>query len=578
MSGENRKVEVFIEPMTRIEGHLAVHAVADREKGIYVDAHTSGTMFRGFEIILKGREPADAIWITQRICGVCPVPHGIASVQAVDMTYNALPTPFAVVIRNLIHLSEEMYDPLLGCTILQGPDYSESVVKKLNPKWWDEAQKRKAERSDLHGYSTIADIMRALEPFKGSLWLKGLEISKLARKMASLLGGKHPHTASFVPGGVAKTVSASDVEKFIAMLSHHIAFSKELVPAFDDLLDFVSEMGYGDAGAREGVYLISYGCYDDPQAYDANYENMSKWGEVRKVTPGVVIDGKLITTDLVEINLGIREYVSKSYYDMWDKREVKSDPLGNEVPLEHPWNRELRPRPGPAKNWGGRYSWITSPRWEDWRNRVGGGMYVVEAGPIARLWVTSMAGKISESKGGGMEFTLPTATLGGFKVSEEHTFEWKIPAKLNSVERLRARAYYYAYSVYVALGMVSQALSMIKDGKADVWSRYKRPKEGIGVGMTEAMRGALAHWCVMRNGKIWRYQIITPTTWNMSPRGPKNEPGPGEEAIVGTPITEEGPELDGIDVVRVVRSFDPCLACSVHLYKGGKVIKEISIT
>jgi len=121
-------------------------------------------------------------------------------------------------------------------------------------------------------------------------------------------------------------------------------------------------------------------------------------------------------------------------------------------------------------------------------------------------------------------------------------------------------------------------LSMIKDGKADVWSRYKRPKEGIGVGMTEAMRGALAHWCVMRNGKIWRYQIITPTTWNMSPRGPKNEPGPGEEAIVGTPITEEGQELDGIDVVRVVRSFDPCLACSVHLYKGGKVIKEISIT
>ncbi len=252
-----KKAEVFIEPLTRIEGHLAIHAVADLDTRKYVEAHVYGTMFRGIEVILKNREPADAIWITQRICGVCPTPHGLASVQCVDMTYNAPPPPFATAVIDLIMLSEQLYDSALGCGILQGPDYSEIVVKKLNQELWSEAQKRKAERSDLHGYSTIADIMTALNPLSGSLWLKCLQMAKIGRKMASLLGGKHPHVNSFVPGGVAKTVTATDLEMFAAMLAQQIAFSKELIAAFDDLINFLIDMNYDNVGVRE-ANLISY--------------------------------------------------------------------------------------------------------------------------------------------------------------------------------------------------------------------------------------------------------------------------------------------------------------------------------
>ncbi|RLG41170.1 MAG: cytochrome C [Thermoproteota archaeon] len=557
--------EIYIEPLTRIEGHLAIHAVGDLDKKKYVDAHSYAVMFRGFEIILKNREPADAIWITQRICGVCPTPHGLASVQCIDMTYNVSPPPFAVAIRNFIHISEQLYDAILGCGILEGPDYSEPVVKKLNPDWWDKAKDAAAENRDLHGYGTIADIMTALTPLKGTLWLRCLQMSKMGRKMAALLGGKHPHVNSFVPGGVAKTVTASDLEMFSAMLSQHIAFAKEFVSAFDDLLNFVLEMGYEDAGKRE-ANLISYGSYDDPYAYTGKYEDLTKWGDKRKVTPGVVIKGNLVTTDLTEINLGIREFITHSYYEEWE--HSRAHPLISDLSIWHPWNKETKPAPSRPRNWDGKYSWGTAPRWEDWKKRVDGKIHVVEAGPIARMWTTASAQKVDESTGTSVKFTLPKATVAGFRVSDEMTFEWKIPKIVNAVERIRARAYYHAYSAYVAYNALLEVFEMIKKGETKIWSEYKRPKEGIGVGLTEAMRGALGHWCIMKGGKIYRYQVITPSTWNESPRDINGAPGPYEDAIIGTPITEQGEELDGIDVVRVVRSFDPCLACSVHVYNG----------
>ena len=574
-----KRAEVFIEPLTRIEGHLAIYATADLETKRYVEAYVYGTMFRGIEVILKGREPADAIWITQRICGVCPTPHGLASVECVDMTYNAPPTPFAVAMRDLALASDQMYDSSLGCGILQGPDYSEAIVKRLNPDWWNEAQKRKAERSDLHGYGTIADIMRALNPISGSLWLKCLQMAKIGRKMASLIGGKHPHVNSFVPGGVAKTVTASDLEMFAAMLAQQIAFSKELTAAFDDLAEFLVDVGYGEAGVRENNFL-SYGAYDDPYAYNAKYEDMAEWGEKRSVTPGVVIGGELVTTDLVEINVGIREYVTHSYYEEWDGRDLEKDPLGNELAPEHPWNKDTLPKPGPPKAWEGKYSWTTAPRWHDWRKRIDGEVHVLEAGPIARLWVTAKARKVPESTGSSLKFTLPRASVVGFRVTEELTLEWKIPEKVNAIERVRARAYYHAYSAYVAYSILLKALEMVKKGEDRIWNPYRRPKEGIGVGLVEAMRGALGHWCIMRNGRVHRYQVITPTTWNASPRGPKGEPGPYEKAILESPVTEPVSErLNGIDVVRIVRSFDPCLACSVHVFNGdGKVLRRITLT
>lgn len=561
--------EIYIEPLTRIEGHLAIHAVGDLKARKYTDAHSYAVMFRGFEIILKNREPADAIWITQRICGVCPTPHGLASAQCIDMVYNVSPPPLAVALRDFVHMSEQLYDSALGCGILEGPDYSEPVVKKFNLDWWSEAEKTKAENGGLHGYSTIAEIMSALTPLKGSLWLKCLQMVKVGRKMASLFGGKHPHANSFVPGGIAKTATASDLEMFSAMLAQHIAFAKEFVSAFDDLLNFVAKMGYEEAGRRE-PNLISYGCYEDPYAYTGRYEDLSKWGEKRKVSPGVVLNGNLVTGDLTEVNVGVREFINHSYYEEWNLKDVEKDPSGNPIALQHPWNKDTKPLPREPHNWEGKYSWGTAPRWHDWRNKVDGGTHVVEAGPISRMWATAKAGKVEESTGSSVKFTLPKAVVAGFRVPDEITFEWKIPNHVNAIERIRARAYYHAYTAYVAYNLMLDAFEMVKKGETSVWSKYKRPKEGIGVGLIEAMRGALGHWCIMRNGKTHRYQVITPSTWNESPRDHLGSPGPYEDAIIGSPITEQGGELDGIDVVRVVRSFDPCLACSIHVYNEGK--------
>jgi hydrogenase large subunit len=147
--------------------------------------------------------------------------------------------------------------------------------------------------------------------------------------------------------------------------------------------------------------------------------------------------------------------------------------------------------------------------------------------------------------------------------------EWKVPSAVNALERVRARAYFHALSAYLAYKQFVQAVDLVNKGQTKVWNRYKRPKNGIGVGMTEAMRGALAHWVVMSDGKIQRYQIITPTAWNVSPRDHLERPGPYEQAIIGTPITEPSGNgsLDGIDVVRTIRSFDPCLACTVQVFR-----------
>ncbi|MFH1662584.1 MAG: nickel-dependent hydrogenase large subunit [Chloroflexota bacterium] len=365
----NTTTEINIEPLTRIEGHMGIHAEADLEAGKYVDAHCYATMFRGLEEILKGREPADAIWLTQRTCGVCPTPHATASVIAVDMAYNAPPPPFAIGIRNLIEMSEETYDGALGCGILEGPDYSEAITAKMNPDIMKKANDTNAPSAEAHGYATIGDIMRALDPVTGSLWLKCLNASKVGIKMLSLLGGKHPHIQTFIPGGVAKTVSMEELERFYAMLAQEVAFTKELVPIFDDLLNFLAAEGMDKVGCTP-VNLLSHGMYDDPLAYDANYNNMSSWAEKRAITPGVIIDGKLITNDLVEINVGINEFVTHSYYEETKSASIVSDPLGNKLDKNHPWNEETPPKPGKEKDWENKYTWAKTPRWHVGRKEL----------------------------------------------------------------------------------------------------------------------------------------------------------------------------------------------------------------
>jgi hydrogenase large subunit len=293
------------------------------------------------------------------------------------------------------------------------------------------------------------------------------------------------------------------------------------------------------------------------------------------VTPGVVVDGKLVTTDLVEINLGMRILLGSSYYRDWEGQEifVTHDPLGNKVDPRHPWNQHTLPMPQ-KRSFDGKYTWVMSPRWFDGKDHLA---LDTGGGPLARMWVTALAGLVD----------IPTLRATGKSIlihfprtasKPEVTFEWKVPKWSNTIERDRARTYFQAYAAACALYFADRALTELREGRSQTWNEFKVPKEAISCGFTEAVRGVLSHHMVIRNGKIANYHPYPPTPWNASPRDAYGTPGPYEDAVMGSPIFEENPpdSFKGIDILRTVRSFDPCLPCGVHMWLGeGKVLETI---
>lgn len=563
---------IFIEPITRIEGHLGVKVEIDANKKVVTDAHSTGVMFRGFEKIMEGRDPPDCIWISQRICGVCPTPHAIASAEALDMALKTAPPPLAVLLRNLADAFEIIYDHTLHWFQLAGPDYSELIIKERYPSWYKKAEEFRAEYRDVHGFSSIGEIMKAMNPLKGSLWLDAISYQRIAKECLTMIAGKYPHLATVVPGGITYAPSIGRVQELIFKFLELIPWVKKVLYIAEDILKFLKENGYEKVGERR-INLISYGAADDPELYDAKYENMDEWGIKRKVTPGVILDGKIVTNKLTEIHLGLREFITHSFYDEWDSKEVSEDPIGNEVSPLHPWNKETNPKPV-RLDWDKKYSWVTSPRWVH-KGRI----YVVEAGPIARMWTTAASRSVEESTGKSLKFTLPKTNIPGInpELNAETDIEWKVPKSLNVIERLRARIYYLAYMTYIAYNELLEVLELIKKGKTEVFREFERPKWSLGVGLTEAGRGALGHWIIVKDGKVYRYQVITPSNINASPRDKDGRKGPYEDALVGTPILEEGPPdaWDGVDIVRTIRSMDPCLACGVTMYIGDRRVDKM---
>jgi hydrogenase large subunit len=297
---------------------------------------------------------------------------------------------------------------------------------------------------------------------------------------------------------------------------------------------------------------------------------MASWGRDMFVTPGIVVDGKLVTTDLVEINLGIRILLGSSFYDDWDGGElfVAKDPLGNPVDRRHPWNQTTIPRPQ-KRDLGGKYTWVMSPRWLD--QRTGEHLALdTGGGALARLWTTALAGRVDiglvKATGSSVKIRLPRTAL-----KPEVELEWKIPRWSNALERDRARTYFQAYAAACALHFIEMALAEVHAGRTETWRPFKVPDEAIGCGFHEAVRGVLSHHMVIRGGKIANYHPYPPTPWNASPRDRFGTPGPYEDAVQNTPIFEESPQesFKGIDIMRTVRSFDPCLPCGVHMYLGG---------
>ena len=569
-------VEMSWDPITRIVGSLGIYTKIDFGTNKVVECHSTSSIFRGYSIFMKGKDPRDAHFITSRICGICGDNHATCSCYAQNMAYKVHPPALGETIVNLGEAAEYMFDHNIFQENLVGVDFCEKMVAETNPGVLDRANRTEAPHASEHGCKTIGDIMRQLNPFTGEFYREALQVSRYTREMFCLMEGRHVHPSTLYPGGVGTVATIQLFTDYASRLMRYVEFMKRVVPLHDDLFDFFYEAmpGYEEVGNRR-ILLGCWGAFQDPSVCNFKYEDMPTWGRAMGVTPGVVVDGKLVTNSLVDINLGIRILLGSSYYDSWEGQEmfVTKDPLGNPVDRNHPWNQHTIPQPQ-KRDFEEKYSWVMSPRWFDGTDHLA---LDTGGGPIARLWSTALSGLVDlggfvKATGHSVVINLPKTAL-----KPEVTFEWKIPKWSNAIERDRARTYFQAYAAAAALHFLDQALAEVRAGHTMTWEKFEVPDEGIGCGFTEAVRGVLSHHLVIRKGKIANYHPYPPTPWNANPRDVYGTPGPYEDAVQGCPIFEENTRANfkGIDIMRTVRSFDPCLPCGVHMYLGdGKVLKK----
>lgn len=571
-------VDVEFDPITRIIGNLGIYTKVDFANGEVAECKSTSSLFRGYSVFMKGKDPRDAHFITSRICGICGDNHAVCSIYAQNMAYGVKTPPLGEWIMNLGEAAEFMFDHTIFQDNMVFIDFCEKMVAETNPSLLPRAERKDAPRGDVHGYRTIAEIMRAFNPFEGEMYKAALEMSRITREMCCLMEGRHVHPSTLYPGGVGTVATPQVFTDYQVRLVRVLDFIKRAVAMNDDVFDFFYEAlpGYEEVGRRRTM-LGCWGCFQDPDVVDYSYRNLGAAGNAMFVTPGIVVDNQLITTDLVDINLGMRILLGSSYYEDWTAEHtfVDRDPLGNPIDQRHPWNQTTLPAPQKRDLDGGNYSWVMSPRWYDKRTDdhlaldTGGG-------PLARLWATALAGKVDtpyvRSTGRSVQIDLPRGQgLPGMSL------EWTPPKFPNTLERNRARMYFVAYAAGMAQYFLDRALTEVRSGNTKVFEDFHVPEEAIGVGFHEAVRGVLSHHLVIKDGKIANYHPYPPTPWNASPRDSYGTPGPYEDAVQGQPIFEENGQDDfkGIDIMRTVRSFDPCLPCGVHMSLGnGRVLRK----
>src|SRR5215213_6993607 len=407
---------VDFDPVTRVAGALAFHTVVDLEERTVLETDSMATLFRGYEVILKGRDPRDAIFISSRACGVCGGVHSTCSALALEMAFGIHPPPMGVVARNILLSLEYLYDHPLHLFLLAGPDFSEPAVRATNPELWSKAQDAPARGRAAHGFTTVGEIMREMTPLTGSLYAEALHMTRVAREAYVLIGGKYPHPQTVVPGGISATIDITDLNEIHLRIVKFFDYGQRVVAIYDDLVEFFYQANpqYRQVGSRPRN-LIETGQWDDPFAYDGTYENLDAWSRQRWAPPGVIVDGELVTTSQTQLNLGVEEFVEHSFYEEWTDGDggvrFGEDPLGNPLSPYHPWNKETIPRPQ-ATNWKDKYSWSTSPRWD---------RRAMETGPYSRIYAAALAPEYAHT-----QFIHPTGhslvmDIPGFGVRE-----WKI--------------------------------------------------------------------------------------------------------------------------------------------------------
>ncbi|MDH5768700.1 MAG: nickel-dependent hydrogenase large subunit [Nitrospirota bacterium] len=498
--------KVTIDPITRIEGHLKIEVAI--ENGEVKDAKSSGMLFRGLELILQGRDPRDAQRITQRICGVCPTSHSMAAALNLDSAFgisDKIPENGRIM-RNLILGAAHIADHILHFYHLCALDYVD-ITKVGRYEGTDavlSSLRKFAERGELGPfvprYEGDYRLSDDANQVVASHYVEALSMRSKAQKMLSIFGGKMPHNMGVIPGGVTMVPTTDKIISFIWRLN--------------ELRDFIDRIYLPDVLAIAEAYsdyfeigvgcenLLSYGSYD----LDGNESDLTK--RQRLFRQGT------ISKDLNFNKLDITQISEEIKYSWYESGVAETEPkFGKE----------------------GAYSWIKAPRY---------GGKVCEVGPLARV-MTNYVSHDSRIK------ELVDSILSKFRVE---------PKKLFSVlGRHVARA---VETKYIADSMHDWLLQL-KPGESS-YVDYSIPDESHGIGLIEAARGALGHWIEIKDKKIANYQCVVPSTWNLSPRDDRGQPGPVEQALIGTKVKDES---NPFEVVRIVRSFDPCIACAVHCIK-----------
>jgi hydrogenase large subunit len=568
---------VVVDPITRIEGHLRVEAMLNDSRTIQ-DAMSSGTMWRGIEIIVQGRDPRTIWAFAERICGVCTTVHALASVRAVENAIGITVPKNAEIIRNLMMLTQYVQDHVVHFYHLHALDWVDVVsalkadpaataalAQKVSPSWptstpgyYKDIQatiKKFVDSGQLGIFQNAYWGHPAYKlPPEGNLmavahYLEALQWQKEIVKIHTIFGGKNPHP-NYLVGGVASAINMEgDNAVNMERLNYVRSIIQEAVNVTDNLYvpDLLAIASFYPEWTKIGGGLGSYMVYGDmPQN---GIGDVSKF----RIPRGVILNKNL--NEVLPVDLTDPQQVTEEISHSWYKYPAGETAL-------HPWNgvteADYTGPKLPYKNLdeNAAYSWLKAPRWKG---------HAVEVGPLARMLVGFASGK-TEYK------DVVTDALGRLKVGPEALF--------STLGRTAARGLETKLAAHWMLEEYDRLIANLKNGDsatADTthWEPKTWPAECKGFGFHEAPRGSLGHWIHIRDGKAANYQVVVPSTWNASPRDAKGQRGAYEAALIGTPMAD--PQRP-VEILRTIHSFDPCLACASHVIDSkGRTLAEVTV-
>ncbi len=558
---------VVVDPITRIEGHLRIEAQMEGDS--IAQAYSSGTMVRGIETILKGRDPRDAWAFAQRICGVCTLVHGLASVRSVEDALKIELPPNAQLIRNLMIGAQYVHDHVMHFYHLHALDWVDVVSalsadpkatsalaqglsnwSKSSPGYFSDIQKRLkvfVESGQLgifaNGYwghpayklPPEANLMAVAHYLEALAWQRD------AARLHAIFGGKNPHP-NFVVGGVASPI---DLNSDSAINSKKLAEVQTIIASMREFVDLVyvpdtlAIAGFYPDWFQRGEGLGNFLCYGDLPATGSSDPATYLFPR------GVILNRDLSTIHDVDLHddSQIQEFVAHSWYDYSGGKDAGLHPYAGETTLDYDGRGGVQP-PYTQLDVSDGYTWLKAPRWKG---------HSVEVGPLARVLMLYAKGHDQTKE--LVDMTLSTLNL-------------EPRALFSTLGRTAARTLETKIVVDNMQGWYNDLVANIKAGDAQtfddsMWNPSSWPSDARGAGFMEAPRGALGHWIVIKDGRIDNYQAVVPSTWNAGPRDPENKPGAYEAAL------QDNHQLfdvkQPVEILRTIHSFDPCIACAVHL-------------